>query len=180
MIKVHYVKQANVDNSAVTAGNPYYWWKVDGVKYYSATEPTSDQLASDSFVTAIIGWLVGVEDVVFESYADADTFITQKIAELTVIRDDLQLQIDDIKQWEDFALGVELVQKMSTLESMFTLLENDIDLTELQAAEDNYNTDSENPSLVGLYTTELQKTTAEVREIARFYMFPVLPAPLLT
>lgn len=45
MPRVHYVKKARKDNSAVKAGEPYFWWKFrHGGKHCSKTQPRPSQL----------------------------------------------------------------------------------------------------------------------------------------
>ena len=50
MPRVHYIKKALKDNSAVKKGEPYYWWKFRyGGKRKSATRPRPSQLTQSKY-----------------------------------------------------------------------------------------------------------------------------------
>ena len=54
MPKVHFVKKARKDNSAVKAGESYYWWKFRyGPKICSATLPKRSQLTRSAFFSQL-------------------------------------------------------------------------------------------------------------------------------
>ena len=71
MTKVHFVKKAAKDNSAVKKGQPYYWWKFmvggrGGPKHFSATRPRASQLTQSEFLGAVYGAQEDLEDACSE------------------------------------------------------------------------------------------------------------------
>lgn len=85
MPRVHYVKKARKDNPAVSAGEPYYWWKFRyGGKHYSATPPRRSQLTQSAFLSE----LYELEDTL----AEPDT-----LGELEEIRDELVKGLEELR-----------------------------------------------------------------------------------
>jgi hypothetical protein len=166
MVKIHYVKHANEDNSAVTAGNPYFWWKLDGVKYYSATMPTQDQLTSDTFILSIQTINDALAGADFSSYVTAVGFVDGQITAVTALKTQEETNLDDLSSFpkdamEAYRISVRIVD----LEDMLVRLEEDTDFDELNYAEQNLAEEPTDATLIALYQAELQEALNTVRSI---------------
>lgn len=80
MARAVFVKKARKDNSAVKAGESYWWWSFRfGGKYYSKLQPKPSQLTQSEFMSQILELGEEIEDL-----TDITTF-----EDLIYIRDDI-------------------------------------------------------------------------------------------
>lgn len=114
MARAVFVKKARKDNSAVKAGESYWWWSFRfGGKYYSKTRPRPSQLTQSDFMSQILE--------LGEEIDDLSVTITT-IETLVDIRDDIadRIQVLGEEQSDKFENMPEGFQEGPTGE----LLEN--------------------------------------------------------
>ena len=86
MPRVHFVKKARKDNSAVKKGESYYWWKpYRSYKHCSSIRPTRSQLTQSAFLSQ----LYNLEDGMAKEYNqdEAETLV-EKLEELVGMCED--------------------------------------------------------------------------------------------
>ena len=117
MTRLHHVKKAWKDNTAVKAGEPYYWWQFAyGRKQYSRTIPKRSQLTQSAF----LGGVFDIEDDIGELGADdglvdAIATVVESIRELGEMS---QESLDNMpEQLKDAPSGEVLQERSEGLES---------------------------------------------------------------
>lgn len=166
MVRIHYVKQAHEDNSAVTVGNSYFWWKLDGVKYYSATMPTQDQLTSDSFILSMQLINDALASANFISFTTAVDFVQGQITSVTNLKTQVETDLDNLSSFPKDAIeAYRLSVRIADLEDMLVRLEEDTDFDELNYAEQNLAEEPTDATLIALFQAELQEALNTVRGI---------------
>ena len=141
MPKLHYVKKARKDNSAVKAGESYYWWKFRfGVKQYSASRPRRSKLTQSNFLAAIYDLEDSMGASVNEEEADAI------MATLEEMADACQSSLDNMPDslQYDSASGQLLQERLDLLEDWIAAISS-IDWEETTPAEGAELVNSSNP-----------------------------------
>ncbi len=113
MPRVHYVKKAQKDNSAVKAGQPYYWWKFRyGGKHKSATRPRHSQLCqgkNGAFYAATEVFEDACESA--RGQADLEMAKEEAVSNLGDVRDEYQEGFDNLPENFQYAPTGEAIQE---------------------------------------------------------------------
>jgi len=167
MARAIFVKKARKDNSAVKAGESYWWWSFRfGGKYYSKTRPRPSQLTQSEFTSQILEIGEEIEDI-------SDLPFVTNVLDLESLRDDLASKIRELGEEQDSKREnmPEGLQEGPTGE----LLENRYDACETMADEldnididaDNYEGDSSDPDNPSVEWLEwLQGLIEEIQNVA--------------
>ena len=101
MPKVHYVKKARKDNSAVQKGQPYYWWKFAySPKQRSKTHPRASQLTQSDKLSRYYGAQETIEDLNAQAHIYDITIALQEVAdEVREIGEEYQESADNIREY---------------------------------------------------------------------------------
>lgn len=88
MPKLHFVKKARKDNSAVKKGESYYWWKfMRGPKRMSKTKPRPSQLTQSEFLSRVYSITETIEDIpgegTIDELRDIFEYISSEYSELS-------------------------------------------------------------------------------------------------
>jgi hypothetical protein len=95
MPRVNFVKAAAKDNSLVKKGESYYWWKFRfGGKHMSLTPPKPSQLTQSPYTSGVLA----LQEMV-------DEFPLSEVADLEMLRDDVDSQLDEIKSTVEDSLS---------------------------------------------------------------------------
>lgn len=112
MPRVHFVKKARKDNSAVKAGEPYYWWKFRyGGKRRSKTRPRPSQLTQSAYYSSVRSLVERVEDYTFEDYDDFETFRDEMKDEIQELGSQAQESLDNMPDSLQYSPTGELLQE---------------------------------------------------------------------
>ena len=166
MARAVFVKKARKDNSAVKAGESYWWWSFRfGGKHYSKARPRPSQLTQSDFTSQILGLGEEIEDLDSVSVGSAEN--------LESIRDDIAQRIRDLAdeqrdKKENMPEGLQegptgelLESRADEAESMADELEN-IDINE-----GNYEGEASNPEDPSVeYMEWLQEIIEEVQNVS--------------
>jgi hypothetical protein len=146
MPKVHFVKSARKDNSVVSKGEPYYWWKiktgpVSGIKCVSKNRPRPSQLTRSSFYSAVYSAQESFEDQEFNAESCFETARDEVRDALQEILDETQEKLDNMPEGlQQGSTGELLQERINMLESAIGDTENvdipDFDETDEEEGED--------------------------------------------
>ncbi len=100
MPRVHYVKKARKDNSAVKKGEPYYWWKFRYAgKRCSRTRPRPSQLTQSDKLARYYEAQEAIEDT--DAHGDIQELIdtlNEQAEDIRVIGEEYQESADNIRE----------------------------------------------------------------------------------
>jgi hypothetical protein len=95
MPRVNFVKAAAKDNSLVKKGESYYWWKFRfGGKHMSTTYPKPSQLTQSPYSSGVRALQEMIDD-----------HPLNEVADLEMLRDDVDSQLDEIKSTVEDSLS---------------------------------------------------------------------------
>ncbi len=128
MPRVHYVKKARKDNSAVKKGEPYYWWKFRFAgKRCSRTRPRPSQLTQSEKLSRYYEVQEAIDDVV-DVYADVQEVIdtlNEQVEEVRAIGEEYQESADNIREhFESSEVADDCEEKSYMLEATADSIDN--------------------------------------------------------
>lgn len=121
MARVHHVKKARKDNSAVKAGEEYWWIKWNyAPKQYFATRPTRAQTTKSVFLSAIYT----IEDSICKIICGDD--VAEIALQLEELMEECQGSLDNMpEQFKDTSWSAELLQgRIDNLEEWMCALDS--------------------------------------------------------
>ena len=129
MARANYVKCARKDNSAVSKGQPYWWWKFRyGPKHYSTTRPRASQLTQSAYK----GTLLGIQEQGFDatSLEDLQTQRDDIRDQVQELLDQTQESLDNMpEQLQEAPTGELLTERIQSLEEYVDALDS-VDIPE--------------------------------------------------
>jgi hypothetical protein len=112
MPRVTHVKKARKDNSAVKAGEPYFWWKFAySPKRYSATRPRASQLTQSAYFGALHGMQENIEDTELNNDDDAESLAEEINSQIEELTSETQESLDNMPESLQYSPTGELLQE---------------------------------------------------------------------
>jgi len=95
MARAHFVKTAAKDNAVVKKGESYWWWAFRfGGKHFSKEQPKPSQLTQSAYMSGVLA----LQEMI-------DEFPLNEVADLEMLRDDVDSQLDEIKSTVEDSLS---------------------------------------------------------------------------
>ena len=147
MPRVHFVKKARKDNSAVKKGESYFWWKFRyGRKQCSKTRPRASQLTQSAYFGTIYSIQEEIEDWGGDDSDEFGTLVDDVREQVCELREETQGSLDNMPESLTYSPTGELLQEridaLDGAESELDYVE-DFTFDEEDFDEDNYEADEE-------------------------------------
>ena len=126
MPRVYFVKKARKDNSAVKAGESYYYWKFRYGGYHkSATAPRPSQLTQSPYYSAVRSLVEQIEDAQISDIEDVESIRDDAVQQIQDLGEQCQESLENIPEnLQEAPTGQLLQERVEMCEGQVTELEN--------------------------------------------------------